>query len=264
MDIDSSVGLDQQEDEFDWAGLEAEVEQVGYVEESNTSKLVNYFRDCAVSNQRTLKLFNIFDDRDAQVLSVPADAWDSAVGDGIQIEGRDAVNIALTNQGNPLEKPLMLGALFVIGRYRRANGRMGTACSPLLLGSASQSPEPTSATFMLESDVSLNLSLLAELSGVDQENEEELQLRFENLMALVPDAPFDERKLADFCAALNTQLELPFFVPPFSGFVEIDLADHVSVTSDLHLVPASAIFIGREAAELSSNSRASGNRPNRG
>jgi hypothetical protein len=243
--------IESEGDNLDWAGLDAEVAQVGYVAESTTRNLVGYFRDCAVANQRGLKLLNIFGESDAQVLGVPANAWDDAVADGLVVEGRDALNLAMANEISPFDKPLMLGALFVVGRLAGRAGRPKTICAPLLVGSISQTREATGATFVLEGDVGVNLSLLADLIGVDRDNEEEVQLRFETLMDLVPDAPLTDNDVAAFCTGLEHQLELPFEVPAFESFAESDLAAELAEGGELRLLPVSAVFIGKEAAELS-------------
>lgn len=79
QDVDTlAAGTDEisegEETDFDWAGLESEVAQIGFVPESATRNLVGYFRDCAVASQRGLKLLNVFDDPAAQIVPAPVDA----------------------------------------------------------------------------------------------------------------------------------------------------------------------------------------------
>ncbi len=156
-----------QGDTFDWAGLEDRVDLEGYVEPSAARSLVGYFRDCAIATQRGLNLRDVFDDRDAQVLSVPPDAWEAGIGEGFTVDGKAAVDLAVANQVNPQEKPLVMGVLFVVGRYAKATRRTQTYCAPLLVAAVSQTSDAASASFFIEGDVALNLSLLASLCDVD-------------------------------------------------------------------------------------------------
>lgn len=235
----------------DWAGLEERTEQAGYVEETVARSLVSYFRDCAVATQRGLNVRDVFGESDAQVLVVPGTAWNAAASEGYVAEGKAAVDLAVANQVNPLEKPLVLGALFVVGRHSAGPGRLRSYCAPLLVASVAQTSDSDSATFVLEGDIGLNLNLLADLADVDRNNEEEMMARFEALVDVVPDAPLDPLELDRFCRALDTHINLPFHVGGFTHFVEVDLAGEAAVGGPLRLVAVSALFIGKEAAELS-------------
>lgn len=236
---------------LDWAGLSQEMGQQGHVEPTESSNLVGYFRDCTVASQRSLALRNVFEVSDAQCISVPNDAWLAAIDEGLTTPGKAALNLALANRVSPFEKPLVMGALFVVGRYTPGPGRPRAYCAPLLVGSVSQSTEGTSVTFLLEGDVALNLPLLAELAGVDADNEEEMLARFETVADLTPDAPLPVAEVEAFLEALRVGLDLPLALPTFEDMGELDLADEYALGGPLRLLPTSAIFIGREAGELS-------------
>lgn len=238
--------------DFDWAGLEDDVDVV-HVEPSVARSLIGYFRDCAVVNQRSLKLHDVFDDPNAGVLGIADGTWDELASDGLHLEGREAMRLALTNQAAGRDKPILVGALFVVGRYRPPGrpGRPSTICAPLLLGNVAQTHDAASASFLLEGDVALNLSLLALLTSVDAENEEEMRTRFEALMDVVPDAPLSLPELNHFVKALSVQLDLPFDLPTEVDVAHVDLADARAQGGELRLICSSALFLFKEAAELS-------------
>jgi hypothetical protein len=201
-------GLDDDDGEsddgrYDWAGLTERVDRDAFIEQTVARRLVGYFRDCAVATQRGLSVHNV-EDREAHVLPVGIDGWETACGDGYVVPGREALNLALANQVNPFEKPLVMGALFVVGRYRKGSSPSKNFCAPLLVASVSQSCDAATATFVVDGDVGLNLPLLASLCDVDRDNEEEMAVRFEGVMDAVPDAPlmrgemgFAQRSLRD-------------------------------------------------------------------
>jgi hypothetical protein len=174
--------------------------------------------------------------------------------DGLRLTGRDAVDLAVANQLNPSEKPLLLGALFVTGRYTRPTSKTPTRyCAPLLTASVTQEQDPTSATFTLAGDVGLNLALLADLLNTGEDEEEGLLHRLEGLLDFVPDLPFDPGDVAGFCEGLSTLLDLPVTVHhPVGLDPTIDLPEaHAEPRQGLELIGAAALSIGKDASELS-------------
>lgn len=236
-------------DEF--IGLEGHRVPRAVEKPSVASALLAYFRDCAVATQRSLNLRDVFESKDAIVLDAPPDAWEQAINGTLRFEGKDAVGLAMANRIDPIEKPVALGALFIVGRHKRGVGTMHRYCAPLLVGSASIESDGVGANVSLEGqgDVALNLSPLAELIGV--EDEDEMFQRFEVVLAAVPEAPFDDLQLDRFCQILRTNLDLPLELPGFSGFTTATLAEQAASRSSLRLIMANAVFISKEAQELS-------------
>ena len=75
--------------------------------------------------------------------------------------------------------------------------------------------------------------------------------RFETVTDVAPDAPLAVDDVEGFLQALRDALELPFDVPAFAGMHDVDLADEYAAGGALRLLYASAVFVGREAGELS-------------
>lgn len=213
------------------------------------SALVAYFRDCAVATQRSLNLRDVFESKDASVLDAPPDAWDRAADGMLRFEGKDAIDLAMANRIAPIEKPVALGGLFIVGRHKPSAGKVHRYCAPLLVASASIESDGVGATVSFEGDVALNFPPLAELMGI--EDEDEMFQRFGVILALVPEAPFDDSEIDRFCQVLRTNLELPMELPGFAGFTTSTLAEEAASGGSLRLVMANAIFISKEAQELS-------------
>ena len=170
-DSQSAEGLDADglDVAVEWAGLSGEQPPQAADERSEANDLVAYFRDCAVASQRSLAQRNVFEANDAQCLALPLSAWSDLVEDGLFMPGKAALDLALANKVNPFEKPLVAGALFIVGRHAIKGGRTRPYFAPLLVGTVSNSIEGTGVTLFLEGDVGLNLTVLAELAGVDAE-----------------------------------------------------------------------------------------------
>ena len=218
-------------------------------EPTMASALVAYFRDCAVATQRSLNLRDVFESTDATVLDAPPDAWDQAINGTLRFEGKDAVDLAMANRIAPIEKPVALGGLFIVGRQRTGAGRVHRYCAPLLVASASIESDGVGATVSLEGDAALNLAPLSELMGI--EDEDEMFQRFEAVLAAVPEAPFDDSQIDRFCHVLRTNLDLPMELPGFAGFTASTLAEEAAGGGSVKLVMANAIFMSKEAQELS-------------
>ncbi|MFQ5873257.1 MAG: AAA domain-containing protein [Dehalococcoidia bacterium] len=234
-------------DEF--IGLEGHRLPQAVEKPSIASALVAYFRDCAVATQRSLNLRDVFESKDAIVLDAPPDAWEQAINGTLRFEGKDAVDLAMANQIAPIEKPVALGGVFIVGRHKTGVGKVQRYCAPLLVASASIESDGVGATVSFEGDVAVNLWPLAELIGI--EDEDEMFQRFEVILAGVPEAPFDDSELDRFCQILRTNLDLPLELPGFTGFTTSTLAQQVASGGNLRLVMANAVFISKEAQELS-------------
>jgi len=235
----------------DFIGLEGHRLPRALEKPTTASALVAYFRDCAVATQRSLNLRDVFDSKDAIVLDAPPNAWEQAIDGTLRFEGKDAVDLAMANRIAPIEKPVALGGLFIVGRHKTGVGKVQRYCAPLLVASASIESDGVGATVSLEGegDVALNLSPLAELMGID--DEDEMFQRFEVILAAVPEAPFDDADLDRLCQILRTNLDLPLELPGFSGFTTSALAEQAASGGNLRLVVANAVFISKEAQELS-------------
>ncbi|OGO51332.1 MAG: hypothetical protein A2148_10525, partial [Chloroflexi bacterium RBG_16_68_14] len=83
------------------------------------------------------------------------------------------------------------------------------------------------------------------------EDEDEMFQRFEVILAAVPEAPFDDLQLDRFCQIVRTNLDLPLELPGFTGFTTSTLAEEVAIKGRVRVVTANAVFISKEAQELS-------------
>lgn len=236
-----------------WVGLDDQAPEPDPAAGADTpvKRLAGYFRDCALATSRGTRLFDVFGPKDAKLLDLTADAFTALTDEGVDLPGKPPLDLAMQHEQNPAENAVMVGALFIVGRGRPAGGASRRVCAPLVLGRASAEHDLTGARFVLESEMQLNLSLLAEILDIDAGNEDEMLLRLNQLLDVTPDAPFDDDEVAHFLSSLSVGFDLPFDVGPWEGLVDADLAEEAAKREPLRLVASAAIFLGEQPAELS-------------
>jgi superfamily I DNA/RNA helicase/very-short-patch-repair endonuclease len=242
---DSPVG------DSDWAGLGDEREPDPTAATSTVGRLAGYFRDCALATSRGTRLFDVFAGKDAQLLDLTADAFGYLTDEGLSAVGKAPLDLAVANEANPDECSILVGALFLVGRHRPSGAASKRVCAPLVFGRARASHDLTGATFTLESELQLNLPLLADILDIDAENEDEVLLRLNHLLDVTPDVPFDDAEVGHFLASLSTGFEVPFDVGPWAGLIDVDLAEEAAKADRVRLIPSAAIFLGAQPSSLS-------------
>jgi superfamily I DNA/RNA helicase len=244
----------QTSSEVTWIGLEEASPEVDPSGQADTAvgRLVGYFRDCAFATSRGTRLFDVFASKDAQLLDLSPAAFANVTDDGLRLSGKEPVALAMVHEQNPGESAILVGALFLVGRHRPAGGGSSRrVCAPLVFGRARVEHDLTGASFMLESEMQLNLSLLSEVLDIDADNEDEMLLRLNHLLEVTPDAPFDDDEVAHFMSSLSVGFELPFEIKPWYGLTEAVLAEEAAKPDGIRLIPSAAIFLGEQPAELS-------------
>jgi very-short-patch-repair endonuclease len=236
----------------EWFGLDDDVPEPDPNQaDTVVGRLTGYFRDCALATSRGTRLFDVFASKDGQLLDLTADGFQNLTDEGLQLDGKGPLDLAMQHEQSPTESAVLVGALFIVGRHRSSGVSSRRVCAPLVFGSARVEHDLTGASFMLESELQLNLSLLAAVLDIDGDNEDEMLLRLNQLLDVTPDAPFDDEEVARFLTSLSVGFELPFEVEPWGGLVEGQLTEEAAKSDALRLIPCAAIFLGEQPAELS-------------
>jgi len=217
---------------------------------------LGYLRDCAMSTLRRSGLDNIFKDKNAIVIDLPAEALDT-LSEGEYSDNRqemwDAV-IRLELSGE--EEQLFLGLLFFVGRLKgNKAGRSSALCAPLLTTRLRAIRLPEEQAVLIETaedDFSLNLDLLAKL--VDAQDEEELNLRFKDVFEVVPGWPVEPRDIEQLLGTLRKNFpEMPGLHTEqimLEGFQDVPLQEAMREARELQIIPTQAVFIHQPTPEM--------------
>lgn len=227
---------------------------------------IGYLRDCAVATVRSLGLDNVFKDPNAPVIDLPPSALeDLAVGEYVDYR-QETWDLALRMEAsNEEEEQIFLGLLFFVGKPN--SGRRGprtSICAPLLMTRlrTRRDRENRSVAFDLaEDEFQLNLGLFAKLialqgnSELSPEDEEELTLRFQDLLDALPGWPVVREEIESFLDAIRrTFSDLPGFdhtqYSLFHDFKADPLKEVVPLVDESVVVSNAAVFIHKSTPDM--------------
>ncbi len=164
--------------------------------------LVGYLKDCAQAIMRSVALTDITTG-DTPFITLEADALDQLARGQIKLKGKQPLDILYQLAARPTEYEVILGTLFVKG-YRGNGNRSTQINAPLLfLKLDAERTEDDDVIFTLKEDdtVHLNQSLIANI--VSAENEEELEVRFQDLCSAIPEWPLTLESVRKFFTSLS-------------------------------------------------------------
>lgn len=150
--------------------------------------LVGYLKDCAQAIMRSVALTDITTG-DISFIPLKPNALEQLANGQLKLKSKEALDILYRVRAQASEFEIILGTLFVKG-YKGNGNRTNKINAPLLyLKVDAEKMEDDSVIFTLKEDdtVYLNQSLIAGVASA--ENEEELEVRFQDLYSAIPEWP---------------------------------------------------------------------------
>lgn len=186
------------------------------------TSLVGYLKDCAQAIMRSVALTDITNG-DISFIPLKPDALEQLANGRIELKGKEALDMLYKLRAQASEFEIILGTLFVKG-YKGNGNRTNKINAPLLyLKIDAEKTEDDSVVFTLKEDdtVYLNQSLIAGV--VSAENDEELEVRFQDLYSAIPEWPLTFDNVRKFFESLTNYFPEIFKEngnPP--SFIEFD------------------------------------------
>lgn len=196
----------------------AEVER--NIAPQQVTALVGYLKDCAQAIMRSVAMTDI-GSNDITFLPLPPDSLNKLAEGGIEIASKDALNILYKVASRPTEFEIIIGTLFVKGFKGNGNRNVIVNAPLLFLKLDAEKTQNDTVIFSLKEDdtIHLNQSLIASIVNV--ENEEELEVRFQDLYSAIPEWPITMDVAKKFLSSLTN-----YFPEVFEQ--DLDIKDFIS------------------------------------
>jgi len=184
--------------------------------------LVGYLKDCAQAIMRSVALTDVTTG-DVSFIPLKPNALEQLANGKFELKSKEALDMLYKVRAQASEFEIIIGTLFVKG-FRGNGNRTSKINAPLLyLKVDAEKTEADSVIFTLKEDdtVHLNQSLIAGV--VSAENDEELEVRFQDLYSAIPEWPLTFDSVQKFFESLSN-----YFPEIFkengnpSSFVEFD------------------------------------------
>jgi hypothetical protein len=184
--------------------------------------LVGYLKDCAQAIIRSVALTDITTG-DISFIPLKPNALEQLASDGLELKGKEALDILYKVRAQASEFEIILGTLFVKG-YKGKGNRTHKINAPLLyLKVDAEKTENDNVIFTVKEDdtVHLNQSLIASIASA--ENDEELEVRFHDLYSAIPEWPLGFDNVQKFFQSLTNYFPEIFKEnSTSSSFIEFD------------------------------------------
>ncbi len=186
--------------------------------------LVGYLKDCAQAIMRSVALTNITTG-EIEFIPLEPDALQQLADGQIKIKGKEALDMLYKVRAQASEFEIILGTLFVKG-YKGNGNRISKINAPLLyLKIDAEKTDDDDVIFTLKDDdtVHLNQSLIAGITSA--KNDEELEVRFQDLYSAIPEWPLTLDSIRKFFSSLTNYFPEVFKEGDFSNFIEFNEND---------------------------------------
>jgi len=183
--------------------------------------MVGYLKDCAQALLRSVALTDL-GSNDTAFLPLPPDSLERLANDNLILKGKDVLDLLYKVTARPTEFELILGTLFVKG-YKGSGNRISRIDAPLLfIKLEAEKTDDDSVVFSIKEDtVHLNQSLIASIVNV--QNEEELEIRFQDLWGATPEWPLTIESVRQFFESFNNYFPEIFNANDvIENFIELD------------------------------------------
>src|SRR3990167_9292241 len=183
--------------------------------------LVGYLKDCAQALLRSVAL-NDLGTKDVSFLPMSPDSLEKLAADDLVLKGQEVLDLLYKLKARPTEFELILGTLFVKG-FKGKGDKVTRINAPLIfIKLEAEKTEDDSVVFSVKEDmIHLNQSLVASLVSVI--NEEELEIRFQDLWSATPEWPLSFESIQQFYESFNNYFPEIFSTDEkISNFVELD------------------------------------------
>lgn len=163
--------------------------------------LVGYLKDCAQALLRSVALTDL-SSNDISFLPVDPDALEQLADGSLKLRGKEVLDLLYKVTARPTEFEIIFGTLFVKG-YRGSGNKLSKINAPLLFVKLEvEKAEDDSVIFTVKEDtIHINQSLIASIVSV--ENEEELEIRFQDLYGATPEWPLNLDSTKRFFESFN-------------------------------------------------------------
>lgn len=164
--------------------------------------LVGYLKDCAQAIMRSVALTDVTTG-DIAFIPLEPNALEELANGSLELKSKEALDILYKVRAQASEFEIILGTLFVKGLKGNGN-RTNKISAPLLyLKVDAEKTENDSVIFTLKEDdtVHLNQSLIAGVASA--ENDEELEVRFQDLYSAIPEWPLTFENVQKFFLSLT-------------------------------------------------------------
>lgn len=183
--------------------------------------MVGYLKDCAQALLRSVALTDL-SSNDVSFFPLSPDSLEKLTNDNLVLTGKDILDLLYKVTARPTEFELILGTLFVKG-YKGNGNKITRINAPLLFVKLeAEKMDDDSVVFSIKEDtIHLNQSLAASIVNV--QNEEELEIRFQDLWSATPEWPLTLESLKQFFESFNNYFpEIFHSSESVENFVDLD------------------------------------------
>lgn len=166
--------------------------------------VIGYLKDCAVAVMRSSSLKDVSDTKDVSIFKVPQNIFPLLSEGKFSSSEKEAFDIAYKLISQSGDFDLFIGTLFIQGHKIISDEKKKRINAPLLLVplEVNKSEKGDSVEFSIKEDtVHLNQALIADLVEIKDENE--LDIRFQDLYGDIPEWPIDFEKIKTFFSNLK-------------------------------------------------------------
>ncbi len=203
--------------------------------------LVGYLKDCAQAIMRSVALTDI-SAGEISFIPLKPNALENLADGKVEIKSKEALDMLYKVTSRASEFEIILGTLFVKG-YKGNGNRTNKINAPLLyLKVDAEKTDDDSVIFSLKEDdtVHINQSLIGSIATA--ENDEELEVRFQDLYSAIPEWPLSLELLRKFTVSLTNYFpEIFKNGGDFSSFTEFN--EKEADRDGYQLCPAHCIII---------------------
>jgi|GEM_PF-386657 len=247
-ECEKKAGLDESEmkvstkkiDESDLVANFGAVEVERNEADKKLISMVGYLKDCAQALLRSVALTDL-STNDVSYVPLPVDSLERLANDDLILKNKEVLDLLYKVTARPTEFELILGTLFVKG-YKGNGNRISRINAPLLFVKLeAEKTEDDSVIFSIKEDtIHLNQSLVASIVNV--QNEEELEIRFQDLWSATPEWPLTLESVKQFFESFNNYFPEIFHADEkITEFVDLD---SVSTDREKHKIcPAHCLVV---------------------
>ncbi len=207
--------------------------------------LVGYLKDCAQAIMRSVALTDV-SSNDISFVPVPPDSLKKLADGQIELKGKEVLDILYKVTSRPTEFEIIIGTLFVKGF--KGNGNKSTKINaPLLyLKLDAEKTEKDTVIFTLKEDDTLHLNQSLIASIVNVQNDEELEVRFQDLYSATPEWPLTLENAKKFISNLDNYFpEIFHEANQIKDFVEFGEVE--AIHDKYQICPAHCVIVAPKA-----------------
>ncbi len=184
--------------------------------------LVGYLKDCAQAIMRSVALTDL-GANEITFFPLPPDSLSRLAEGQIEVKGKEVLDMLYKVNSRPTEFEIILGTLFVKG-FKGNGNRTTKINAPLLfLKLEAEKTEKDTVIFTLKENDTINLNQSLIASVVSVQNDEELEVRFQDLYSATPEWPLTIENAKKFISSLDNYFpEIFHEAKQIKEFVEFD------------------------------------------